>query len=140
MKKKFGIALACMAEMAVQAQHVESSPTTVHIDETGIFEEQREAVSGEESDIEKEVTSLSAALSANLVLFPNPAEDQFIIKPILRRSLVGIFKLDGTKLYEEWHQPVGQVLNIEFRGLDPGMYIVRVSNPVQQKRFRLQVE
>lgn len=139
MKKKFGIALACLAGMAVNAQNVTTSPVA-NMEEQGIFEEQRIVESEDDAALDKEVTSLTNALSANLSLFPNPASDQFIIKPILRRSLVGIFKLDGTKLHEEWYQPTGQVLNVEFRGLDPGMYIVRVSNPIQQKRFRLQVE
>jgi hypothetical protein len=78
------------------------------------------------------------AMSANVLVYPNPAQDQFTIKNISEETLnVSVMNNVGQNIYETIRIPANLSIIIPMEEMTPGIYLVRIENKIKVETIRL---
>ena len=87
---------------------------------------------------ERKEMVVTPASSANVLVYPNPAQDQFTIKNISEETIsVSVLNNVGQNIYETIRIPANLSIMIPMETMTPGIYLVRVERNSNIESIRL---
>jgi hypothetical protein len=79
------------------------------------------------------VVSVSGNFINNLTIYPNPAKEVFYLENLPANAVIRIYNITGKVILSGLSE--GSVTQVDISGVNPGIYIIRVTDPISGSVF-----